>query len=435
MLELKLADGSDSVKLPEDRKKAARFLADTIINQGRAPGQEKRLDWSDFYEKVIKDTVSYTHLLGTPLIQTTIETMLREPVEPIMVMSGLFNRVMTKGLDIRVIGGALGAVYAEDVEEGSNYPEVMFQVSGGLQTAHIGKSGIQASFTDEALRYTTWDIMSINLRLMKNAMIRHREQKAAAMLTNLGTPLFDNVQPAASLFGVMTGRGIDLQPNGSFIMDDLFKAMAHMAEEGFPPDILLVNPQTFYLFIQDPVMRGMMMSHGGGRYFGGWSGEVGPRAPWGNQSMGLSGPTLGTAIVPGGNASGDTPTGIVGREHGMTATFQLPSYSGMPITVMSSPFVPFDPTTQLSDMFLISSGNVGLLLQDEDMVSVEWREEDRELTKLRLRERYAFHVGYEGMGVGVLKNVPLKRNYFDGVVQATNVESLEEISPTESIDL
>jgi len=71
--------------------------------------------------------------------------------------------------------------------------------------------------------------------------------------------------------------------------------MAHMAEEGFQPDVILLNPLFFYQFLQDPVLRNMMLAHGGGDYFTKWSGNPGPRDPWSNGSMGAQGPSSETS--------------------------------------------------------------------------------------------------------------------------------------------
>ena len=272
---LMLSDGK-SIDLPGGKKQATRYLADIFQNDGRIPQSEDKIDWQDFLP-VLTDAVSTSEI--RPLLQSTMEVLIREPVEPMMVITGLYTKVNTKGMNTQVLSGAMGAVHAGDVNEHGTYPEVMFQVGSGLQTAYIGKSGIAASFTDEALRYSTWDIMAINLRLMGQALVRHKEGKAVAFLKELGTTLFDNATPAASTFGVLTGRGLDMAANGSLTMDDLFKGMAFMAEQGFPADVLLMNPLFFYLFIQDPVMRGIMMAGGGGDYFSKFTGNPGPMDP------------------------------------------------------------------------------------------------------------------------------------------------------------
>jgi len=426
-MKLRLTDGSEVV-LPDSKREAGQYLADLIRSGGRVPGKSQNLDWQTFVESALKPRDAVTASEIRPFLQASMEIILREPVEPLMTITPLFTRIMAKGLDTRILVGAMGAVTAGDVQEGQTYPEVNFQVGSGMQVAQIGKSGIAASFTDEALRYSTWDIMAMNLNLMRKALIRHKEQKAVSFLKELGVELFNNVTPATSAFGVCTGRGLDMAANGSPTMDDLFKGMAFMNEEGFPADTLLINPLFFYLWLQDPVLRNMMLAHGGGAYFQKWGGQAGPLDPWSNGSMGAQGPTRGNTIVPGGTPSGETPTGVEGREHGMTATPAIPGYFPWPFQILVSPLVPYDPETQLGDIFMLSSGNVGFLLVDEDPVQVEWRDEVDETVKVKIRERYAFAVANEGQGVGVMKNVKLARNYWDGTVKAATLDVDEEIA-------
>jgi hypothetical protein len=431
-MKLKLTDGS-AFEVPSGDKEATRFLTDVMLNRGQVPGEDAQVDWQDFANQfLVHDAVSAPDI--RPLLSSTLEIVIREPAEPMMVITGLYNRVQARGLETKVLAGALGAVYAGDVTEHGTYPEVNFQVGGGTQVAYIGKSGIAANFTDEALRYSTWDIMAINLRLMGQALVRHKEQKAVSFLKELGTELYNNLTPATSMFGVLTGRALDMTANGTLSMDDLFRAMAHMAEEGFPPDVLLMNPLFFYMGIQDPVLRTMLLQHGGGAYFQQWTGTAGPLDPWSNGSMGSRGPTLGNKIVQGPGLTGQpetgrTATGVAGREHGMNSAPPVPSpYFPWNFRVVISPLVPFDAESGLGDIFLLSTGNVGWHLVDEDPTQVEWRDESVETVKVKIRERYGFAVAHEGQGVGVLKNVKLGRNYWDGTVAATTTVS-GEIAP------
>jgi hypothetical protein len=423
-MEIKLQDGS-AVPLPSDKGAAAAVLADMFRTNGiltdAANDKDVCLDWSDVYANYlapgIQDSVSVAEI--RPLLQSSMEILIREPIEPLMVITGLFTRVMAKGLNTQVLAGAIGAVTAGDIPEHGTYPEVMFQIGGALQTAQIGKSGLAASFTDEALRYSTWDIMSLNLRNMRAALLRHKEEKAVAFLRTLGTTLYDNTSPSTSLYGVTTGRGLDMVQNGSMTMDDLFRGMAHMAEEGFQPDVMLLNPQFFFQFLQDPVLRNLMLASGGGAYFQKWNGQAGPRDPWSNGSMGSQGPSTGNKIVPANSPSGESATGIAGREHGMTASSPLPGYFPFPFSVMVSPSVPYDSEAEVGDIYLLSSGNVGFHLVDEELTQVEWRDEAVDSVKVKLRERYGFAVANEGQGVGIFKDVALARNYWDGGLKVT----------------
>lgn len=427
-MKLRLQDGSEA-NLPTEDRKAARYLADVVARSGRLPEDaDQRADWSNFAEKYLlaKDAITSSEI--RPLLQSAMQILIREPVEPLITITNLYTRVNARGLDVRVLAGAIGAVVAGDVQEHGTYPEVMFQLGGGMQTAYIGKSGIAAAFTDEALRYSTWDIMAQNLRLMGAALVRHKEQKAVSFLKELGTELYNNVTPSTSAYGVCTGRGLDMAANGSMTMDDLFQGMAHMSEEGFTPNIMLVNPIMFYMWLQDPVLRNLLLAHGGGAYFQRWNGTVGPLDPWSNGAIGGLGASLGNRVTPHGNPAGDTPNGIEGREHGMTSTPTIPGYFPWQFSVMASPFVPYDPETHLSDIYLLSSGNVGYYLVDEDPVTVEWRDENVEVNKVKIRERYGFGVGWEGMGIGVYKNVPVRRNYWDGTISASTLDVNSEIA-------
>lgn len=432
-MKLKLRDGSD-FELPTNEKQAARILADAFLSNGQVPGQDTALEYADVVKHLrpMKDAITSSEI--RPLLQSAMEIIIREPVEPLMIIQGLFTRVEAKGLETNVLAGAIGAVTAGDIPEHGTYPEVMFQIGGALQTAYIGKSGLAASFTDEALRYSTWDLMAINLRLMRNALMRHKEQKAVRFLRELGTELFNNASPSTSLFGVTTGRGLDMGANGTVVMDDLLKGLAHMAEEGFQPDVLLVNPVLFLQWAQDPVMRNIfMMGAGSGSMFSGWQGQPGPLAPWSNGKLGGMGPTLGQTVVPYGNAAGETPTDLSERGHGMTSVPALPGYFPWPLRIVSSPLVPFDETAGLCDMFLLDSKNVGFMLVDEDLVQVEWRDENVDVVKVKLRERYGFGVANEGQSVGVFKNIKIGRNYWDGTIKTVSNDVAGEIDSTTAV--
>jgi hypothetical protein len=413
-MEIKFNDGTELI-LPSNKKHAARYMADMIANRGYLPDSEERVSWENVANVLSpknRDAISSSEI--TPLLQESMEILIREPVEPRMVITPLFTRVQAKGLNTQILAGAMGAVYAGDVQESGTYPEVNFQMGGAVSTAFIGKSGIAASFTDEALRYSTFDIMAKNLELMGNALVRHKEQKAVAFLKQLGTTLFDNLNPAQSIYGVTTGRGLvanKLIGNGSLTMENLMRAMAHMSEEGFTPDTLLMHPLFYYTFVQDPVLRTMMLAHGGGSIFNPYTGDPGPRDPYSNGAMGSRGPSTGQQ---------------------MTSAPRLPGYFPFNFQIIVSPLCPYDPETETGDIFLLSSGNVGFHLVDEDATTVEWRDETTETVKVKIRERYGFAVAHEGQGVGVFKNVFAKQNYFDGHVPAQS-QTVAEIDPNTAI--
>jgi len=197
-----------------------------------------------------------------------------------------------------------------------------------------------------------------------------------------------------------------------------------MSEEGFPADTLLMHPLFYYAFLQDPVLRAMMLSHGGGAYFNPWNGNPGPRAPWSNGGMGAMGPSAGRALVSpvAGNTLDPTnqnPSAVEAYSQNATSAPNVPGYFPFNFRVVASPLVPFDTVSETGDVYLLSAGNVGFYLVDEDPQTVEWREEAVDVVKVKIRERYGFAVAHEGQGVGVFKNVFAGRNYWDGNIEAT----------------
>jgi len=424
-LELPVGEATD----PKAKKRtAAKFLADTWKNHGFTPEG----DYLEFGK--IVDLISTTEM--SELLPIATEWILREPVEPILAITSLYTRVMAKGLSQNIVMGALGAIAAGDADEGGNYPEVSFDTGGAVTTATIGKSGIQASFTDEALRYIPWDIMAIQLRLMRQAVLRHTEYKAIKFLLAMGQVLFDNANPTSSLFGVTTGRAMDGSANGSLIMDDILTAYTHMVETGYTPDTLVMSPQFYFMWVKDPVLKYLFMEGSGrGVYFATYTGNPAPLPNWSNGALGAMGPSNGYNVIPMGNAAGETATGLEETSPVANSAPVIPNYLGLPLRIIVSPLMPYDPTTKLGHIFLVASGRVGYHLIDEEPSTTEWRDEDRELIKVKIKQRDSFAVVDDGNGICVFRNVKNVENYYHGHVQLTQTVSgqITEIDPDTAV--
>jgi hypothetical protein len=103
----------------------------------------------------------------------------------------------------------------------------------------------------------------------------------------------------------------------------------------------------------------------------------------------------------------------------MSSAPKLPGYFPFNFQIVVSPLCPYDPEAEVGDIFLLSGGNVGFHLIDEAPTTVEWRDENTETVKVKIRERYGFAVAHEGQGVGVFKNVKRAENMWDGT---TNIQ-------------
>jgi len=417
--------------LPDSEKGMTNVIAQIFSNRGRVSSENIVLDSEDMKnlimrprDVVLADATTSTDIL--PLMEVALSEAIRMPIEPRMVLSGLFTKINQKGGITQIVTGIIGAVAAEDIDEGEDYPEVMIQRGDGSQVVTMGKSGIKMGFTEEALRYSTWDLVSMGLQLMRDALMRLKEQKAGRYMRNHGVVLYDNLSPSSSLFGTLTGRARDMTANGSMRMEDLFRGYAHMSEEGFPPDTLLMHPLHYLAGYRDPVMREMLIHHGQGAYIKAYSGSFGNNVPW--DTLGGRAGSTGLPVTPGDNVAGSAAGPQHGRDFDIDVTAPIVSeVFPFPLRVMSSPYLPFDHTNMLGDMFLIKTGAVGLEMRDEEITLVEWDDKATDKTYIKLRERYSLNVIFDGMGIGVIRNVPALAQNYDGNLQYTVAGSTAEV--------
>ena len=409
----------------KDHNLNARIVADAWLNNGVAK-DETVIDWAGVVDtliqnkgKAVKDTVTTGNFVN--LMETATTMIVREPIEPILAITGLFNVVRQKHFKTEIISGIVGgAVTAGEYDEGGNPPEFMIDIGSGYQVATGGKSGIMAAFTDEALRYASWDLMGIFMRLMAAALARYTEIRAIDQLRSTASVLYDNLVPASSLLGSTSGRDESFAPNGTLTADDLVEALAHAHATGYPIDTMIINPQIYWMWMRDPVMRHFFLSGiAGGSLFGSYSGNPAPLPNWTNGPIGALGESHAYAAVPAGAVSGETATPLSGYSNVANSAPNMPSYWGISLRTIVSPLLPYDTSTKLCDIFLVASGQVGMRIIDEDVTKVEWRDEDHETVKVKFKQRDAFVLLFEGAGVYVMRNIKNAENFWSGKVELT----------------
>jgi len=422
----------------------ARYLADAWRRNGVAQ-DDTYIPWSGIADALISakrgsqmnDTVTSGNLVN--LLEVATSMIVREPIEPILAITGLFSTIRQKHMKTEVITGVIGgAVSAGEYDEGGNPPEVSFDMGGNMQVAVVGKTGIMASFTDEALRYCSWDLMGIYMRLLAAAMARHTEKRAIDCLRSSPAVLFDNITPASSLFGSTSGRAEDMTPNGTLTADDLFDAICHAYETGYPIDTMVINPQIYFMWVRDPVLRLWFLNgNSNGVLFGSWSGNPAPLPGWSNGPIGAMGESHAWAAVPEGAQNGESATPLSGFSNVANSAPNMPKYWGISLRTVVSPLMPYDPANRLCDIFLLNSGSVGLRIIDEDVTRVEWRDEDKETVKVKFRQRDAFALMFEGAGVYVIRNIKNAQNFYPGKtafnVDVSNIEAIDHSTVPASI--
>jgi len=359
------------------------------------------------HEVEMEDALSHPN--STQFFPITIETIVREAIEPVLIGAQLLEQIQyTPGLQMTTFPST-GAITADDVNESGEYPEYTLNFGPGHQIITIGKSGIACKFTEELLRYSQYDVLGMYLKAMGRALARHKESKIWAMFSLMGVTTHDNANPGASVFGTTTGYDYDGSANGSVTLDDIYEAYGQVLANGFTPNALIVHPLTFTMFLTDPVMRSFALNHGGGSWMNGWQGNAQTQYPWNRGAMGKMGPG------PEKETPASDPISLPNN-----AKLKMPDYFGLgQLQIIVSPFVPYDHATKTTDIYLVDTANIGALITDELPVVDEIPDKYRDLTKIKIRERYAIAPFNEGNAVACMKNVKVTPNKLVAPTQIT----------------
>jgi len=408
----------------DDEKDGEKLWVDTWLNNGVfAPSNQK---------------VKMDDMLATPnaryWLPKVMEEIVREPVEPILMIERLLDRVQYSGA-ATITFPAIGAIVADDIPEAGPYPERTLQIGPGSITVDVGKSGVAVKITEEMRRYSRFDVLALHVRAARRALDRHKEKKGFDFVNSMGTVLFDNISPTTSAYGTCTGRSLTGTGNGSCTMEDLLKAYSFIMMQGYRPDTILLHPLTWSMWMADPLLRTIVKNTGNGAWFQPHTMGMSTR-PWAAASQGGKGQASGLSYTPSGNAAGDTPSSLTQLDPQMQGAPQIPSYFPYPLTVLVSPFVPFDVSNNTADIMIFDSSNLGALVEDESVATDQWDDPAYDITKIKLRERYGFAIYEDGLAIGVLKNIPVKANEIALPVHPTisAAGSLDELDVTVAID-
>lgn len=330
------------------------------------------------------------------LLPRVISTVVREAMEPMMIGTALLQRInFSMGQTILLPAASALSVAELDIPEGGEYPEAKMTQGGAAMVANIGKSGIAVKISDEMVRYSQVDVISMHLRAASRALARHKEVKIFNMIGAEGLVYFDNANPVDSVLGVTHGRGFNGAANGSTTAEDLFDLWGHLLARGFYGNTMLVHPLAYTMFLKDPNMRAMFFNANTNVMFASWRGNAQGGNPWAMAAGGLS-------VGKIENVAGDTEVEL--RNQNLDSAPILPGYMGQAMSVIVSPFVKYDPIKKLTDIMIFDRGELGVILVDEDPTTEEWMDPARDIRKIKIRERYALGILNEGQAVALIKN-------------------------------
>lgn len=320
-----------------------------------------------------------------------------DAIEPELLMSSLMQRIQyTMGQTLMLPMTAGMSQTDLDMAEGDEYPEAkLAQGHASQMVAQIGKVGLAVKVTEEMIRYSQFDVIGMHVRAAGRLLARHKEVKAANMIASQGVVYFDNLNPKASELGVTHGRDRSGAGNGSLVAEDLLELEAHLVAKGFVPNTMIMHPLTYTMFRKDPVMRTLFMNGNNTTYFGTYRGSPNGGNPWQRAAGMMQGKQQAIRH--------DTPTELRNRDIDSAPVF--PSYFGMDMQILVTPYAKFDPIKKLTDVIICDRNELGVMLVDEELTTEEWNDPARDIRKIKFRERYSFGILNEGQSVAVLRNI------------------------------
>jgi hypothetical protein len=320
------------------------------------------------------------------LLPKVVSQVVREAIEPRIVLQDLLQKISFQNGQ-QITFPAVSAMRAGDVDEGAEYPTGRLEFAGQV-TATLGKSGIGIMMTEEMIRYSMFDVMTMHLRAAGRALIRHKESKVSDLISAQGTDLFDNVAAGGNR---TTGRGLDGNFNGTLNVEDLFDAYADLADSGFVANTLIMHPFGWLIFAKDQQLRNLGFITDG-PMFQNFQGPIGNAPEWRlgglNQESSVSDPSAIAGTYS--NVPNAFPTGL---------------------RIITSPFVPFDAAANTTDIWMCDVNELGILVVDEDVTTDEWSDSARDIHHVKLRERYGLALLNNGQAVRQFKSCYIGKNY------------------------
>lgn len=317
------------------------------------------------------DRVSVKEALTTQdasiLIPRIVSGMMREAAEANYIGSDFLEKIrLTDGRSIEF--PSMSALRAHDIGETQAYPEETpdFQLHR-TQEVRVQKSGLVVRISEEMISDSQWDVIGMLVRQAGQAMARLKEEKIFRQFSAHGHIVYDNEQREKYTEAGTRGRDIEGNYNNTMSTEDMIDMFIAVMANGYVPSDVLMHPLAWSVFYKNDLLNSLSYAALGG-----------------SQVTNLQ----------------IQPDQVQGR---------IPFNINMNFT----PFAPFNHDTKKFDMYVVDRKNVGVLLEKDPLSTEQFDDPERDIQKIKVKERYGIGILNEGKAVATARNIAFDTSYPD----------------------
>ena len=258
---------SELYRLPEDTKpeqkkqlvKNAQATLEMLQNHMRLDYRgEKHLDLAEL-------TTAADYRI---LFPKAVMGVLQRPVEPKFVGQMLLTKsIQLNGAKIMQFPSFAGIRAGGPFAPTQEIPESDLGFTLHTSELRVRKWGVRVAVEEDIIKDSQWDLLSLYLDAMRNAMKRRKEERIWFEYEDKSQVFIDNSLTASTNWS--KGRSSGNALNGTFDHEDLIDMIAGLGANGFTASHVVVHPLMWAVFQKDPFLSFQMLWKGGmGQHFG-----------------------------------------------------------------------------------------------------------------------------------------------------------------------
>ena len=408
--------------LTDQEIKDTQFVDSLFYNNGEFLTKENKIERQSISDIVTSKTYG-------ELFKTQVENYIVKSIQPqTVIIDNLFQEIPVNPNIQSVTIRTFGALEAHEVGETGTAREQDPEYSnqGHKIKMDIKRWGLTLAMSEKAIKNDQWGVLKFWLREASNALARTKEKNAYKLINEGGITVFDNA--GSSELGVATGRGQSGAQIGVPSFNDIVDTYAYLIARGFNPDVMIMHPFAWRMFLLDPNIREVFLK--GAKIISNKPPKGDPFPGWADFFKGLGYKTVGT---------GD-PFSNQLQALGNTFTAQ-PAALPAPMTIIITPRVPFEQMTVtgqggsgsfglkgVTDIMIADSSQCGAIAVAQRPNVRNWADIIKRTASWEITEEYDMDVLAQGKAIAIMRNMVVDK---EANFQNVNNVTLSELNKTD----